>query len=216
MEMSTTIPRVINNRTKSIEYATYYGWHLIFRSRRDKHVDATPEELDWFSEFCTSLIEYLDLSPSVVIVALYYLARVINIMEAKEVNGLGQRGAASFFTVAAILAEKFVQDPCASHIVQDWAYFSGRPVEELCRNEIKVLTLMGHNLYISSKKYMEWQLFLERFLHSPTPIDAGHLIGDTTTSTNTSTTTTDSSPSTTTIPSATSPGVKRARDALDT
>ncbi|KAI8615380.1 cyclin-domain-containing protein, partial [Chytriomyces sp. MP71] len=89
--------------------------------------------------------------------ALFYIIRLRNQIEANSTSGLPVCGRRVFLT-ALILASKYLQDRNYSN--KAWSKISGLAVSEINANEFQFLSLVNYELFVGHQAFASWTSLL--------------------------------------------------------
>ncbi|KAL1917296.1 uncharacterized protein VTP21DRAFT_4952 [Calcarisporiella thermophila] len=111
-----------------------------------------------FKKFCTQTLTATQLSESVVLLSLKYIAKLLQSNPAIQ----GAEGSEyRLFTVALMLANKFLDDNTYTN--KTWSDLTGLRLFELNIMEIEFLDVLRFRLFVSVKEFNDWKSILDAF-----------------------------------------------------
>lgn len=114
-----------------------------------------------FRQFCRNILSTMQVSSSVVILALKYISLV-----RQRHSQTGETGSEyQLFVVSLMLASKFLDD--STYASRTWAQVSQIPIAELNRCEMEFLDAISYSLHVPELKYLEWLKYLEELIRQP-------------------------------------------------
>ncbi|KAJ1967988.1 hypothetical protein H4R35_006552, partial [Dimargaris xerosporica] len=132
---------------------TLYLWY-------DQFVPSSTTGPFVFQKFVHQILKGTSLSPSVVLLALFYIDRFRRNLVNREVKSGSEF---RIFTVALMLAGKFLEDN--TFTTKTWAEVSGLDFTELHRVQVEFLNAMEHTLYVSAANYFSWIQQVRAIVH---------------------------------------------------
>ncbi|KAI8085027.1 uncharacterized protein BX664DRAFT_338362 [Halteromyces radiatus] len=144
----------------------------VLHSRPDPSSPATTGASNAFRKYCRSILQATQLSESVVLLSLKYIALLLrNNPQLRGAEGSEYR----LYTVALMLANKFLDDNTFTN--KTWSDISGMKVNELNVMEFEFLDVLRFALFIPKVDFDHWKTTLFNFrskLYDPSMGDVSH------------------------------------------
>jgi hypothetical protein len=123
--------------------------------------EASTAQRQQFRQFCRNLLSTMQVSSSVVILSLKYVALL-----RQRHTQTGEAGSEyRLLVVSLMLASKFLDD--STYASRTWAQVSRIPMTELNRCEMEFLDAIGYSLHVPELQYLEWLKYLEELIRQP-------------------------------------------------
>ncbi|KAG0043563.1 hypothetical protein BGZ83_011265 [Gryganskiella cystojenkinii] len=115
-----------------------------------------------FRKFCLDVLSATLLSPSVILLSLKYIRKLmLNLKSSNKVVNTGEGAEYRFFTGALILANKFLDDNTFTN--KTWADITGMKIKDVNHLEMQFLSGIDFKLFTSPSEYQEWLASLTQF-----------------------------------------------------
>ncbi|KAG0340965.1 hypothetical protein BG004_006210, partial [Podila humilis] len=115
-----------------------------------------------FRKFCLDVLSATLLSPSVILLSLKYIQKLmINLRTSNKIVNTGDGAEYRFFTGALILANKFLDDNTFTN--KTWADITGMKIRDINHLEMQFLNGIDFKLFTSQTEYSEWLAGLTQF-----------------------------------------------------
>ncbi|GJJ76318.1 hypothetical protein EMPS_08677 [Entomortierella parvispora] len=115
-----------------------------------------------FRKFCLDVLSATLLSPSVILLSLKYIRKLmLNLKSSNKIVNTGDGAEYRFFTGALILANKFLDDNTFTN--KTWADITGMKIKDVNHLEMQFLSGIDFRLFTSPSEYSEWLASLTQF-----------------------------------------------------
>jgi len=115
-----------------------------------------------FRKFCLDVLSATLLSPSVILLSLKYIRKLmLNLKSSNKIVNTGDGAEYRFFTGALILANKFLDDNTFTN--KTWADITGMKIKDVNHLEMQFLSGIDFRLFTTPSEYSEWLASLTQF-----------------------------------------------------
>ncbi|KAG0015639.1 hypothetical protein BGZ81_011585 [Podila clonocystis] len=161
-------PSCVDSNEYTDRYSTcsYSGSHPPPQPSRPTHSRIASEDKiqpkPMFRKFCLDVLSATLLSPSVILLSLKYIQKLmINLKSSNKIVNTGDGAEYRFFTGALILANKFLDDNTFTN--KTWADITGMKIKDINHLEMQFLNGIDFKLFTSPAEYSEWLAGLTQF-----------------------------------------------------